>query len=91
MTDLAMMCSHTLQQMNISDTALFLSYFLKMDATRMVFHWSGILPVSRDVVNMEVRWAATSSANSFSTFVEILSSLLASFILSPFSSLVTSV
>ena len=44
MIDLAMMCSHTLQQMDVSDTdlklaVLFLSPFLKMGATRVVFHW----------------------------------------------------
>ena len=60
-----------------------------MDATRAVFHWWEILPVSRNVVNMEMRWGATSYANSFSTFGEILSGPLALFILSLFSSLVT--
>ena len=89
-----MVCSHTLQQMDVSNTslqfaALFLSPFLTMGATRAVLHWWGILPVSRDVVNLEVRWGATSSANLFSTFGDILSDPLALFILSPFSSLVT--
>ena len=80
MTDLAIMCLHTLQQMDVSDTGLYLaalSPFLKMGATRMVVHWSGILPVSTNVVNMEV-----------SSFGEILSGLLAFFVLSPFGSLV---
>ena len=94
MIDLAMMYSHTLQQMDVNDTglsivALFLSPFLKMDATRVVFYWWRILPVSRYVVNMEVRWGlwgATSSANSFNTFGEILSGPLDLFVLSPFSS-----
>ena len=70
--------------------ALFLSPFLKMDATRVVLHWWGILPISRDAVNM-MRWGVTSSANSFSTFGEILSGPQVLFILSPFSSLVTHV
>ena len=47
---------------------LFLSPFLKMGATRAIFHWLEILPVSRDVMDMEVRWGATPSANWFSTF-----------------------
>ena len=55
--------------MDVSDTglyfaALFRSPSLKMSATSAIFHWWEILPVSRDVVNMEVRWGATSSAIS---------------------------
>ena len=77
MTDLAIMCSHTLQQMDVSDTglqlaALFLSPFLEMGTTKVVFCWWGILPIFKNVVNMEVRWGAKSSANSFSSFDGIL-------------------
>ena len=68
-------CVRTLQLMDVSDTglqlaALFLSSFLKMGVTRAVFHWWGILPVFRHVVDMAVRWGATSSANSLALLVK---------------------
>ena len=84
MIDLAMMCSHTLKQvdvhilkqMDVSDTdllsaALCLSPFLKSNLPLI-----GIPPFSRDMVNMAVMWG----------WWEIFSDPLAFFMSSPFNS-----